>query len=426
MNDIFIFFRNLIYIFVGLMWVKYYLFLLISPFYPIRELLRNVKHKKQLEAADKLDDFNPKVSIIIPAWNEEVGIIKTVKSVISNDYENIEVIIVNDGSTDNSDKIIKQFIKYLKINKIPGHDKIEYVYQENGGKGRALNTGIEHSTGDIILTMDADSAIDSNGIYNLVQYYLDPKIMAVVGNVKVAQNNTIVGLLQQLEYYFGFYFKRAYSMLGAEYIFGGACASFRRTVFEQLGLFDISNKTEDIEMSMRTRFAGMECAYAENVVAYTEGASTAFGLINQRVRWKKGRFDTFWKYRSMFFSTSDNHNTYLSFFILPLAMISELQLLIEPLAIAILITYSIIASDYLSLSLGIIFIFQTYLVACVFNNEKVRLGRLLSFVYTWPLFYVLVWIEFLSLCKSIVMTLRGEEIEWQRWDRTGIGSEINL
>lgn len=408
------------------MWVKYYLFLLISPFYPIREKLRKVKAFKKLAKEGKLVNFNPKVSVIIPAWNEEVGILKTIKSVLSNDYDNVEIMVVNDGSTDNSDKIIKNFIKYLKTNNIPGHEDITYIYKENGGKGHALNAGIERSSGDIILTMDADSAIESDGIRNLVNYYADPEIMAVVGNVKVANNNTIVGLLQQLEYYFGFYFKRAYSLLGSEYIFGGACASFRREVFEKLGLFDVSNKTEDIEMSMRTRYAGMKCTYAENVITYTEGASNIFGLINQRVRWKKGRFDTFWQYKSIFFSTQDDHNATLSFFILPLAMLAEAQLLIEPLAISMLITYSFISSDYLSLSLGIFFIFQTYLVACIFNNSKIELTRLFSFIYTWPLFYILVWIEFLALLKSISMSIKGEEIEWQRWKRTGIGNEINL
>jgi poly-beta-1,6-N-acetyl-D-glucosamine synthase len=426
MSDLFVYFRNLIYIFVILMWVKYYLFLVISPFYPIREKLRRVKAFKKLSNDNKLDTFNPKVSVIIPAWNEEVGILKTIKSVLSNDYDNLEIVVVNDGSTDNSDRIIKDFIKYLKFNKVPGYGCITYVYKENGGKGHALNAGIERCTGDIILTMDADSAIESNGIKNLVKYYADPEIMAVVGNVKVANNNTIVGLLQQLEYYFGFYFKRAYSMLGSEYIFGGACASFRKEVFEKLGLFDVSNKTEDIEMSMRTRYAGMKCTYAEDVIAYTEGASSIFGLINQRVRWKKGRFDTFWQYKSMFFSTHDDHNTSLSFIILPLAMLAEVQLLIEPLAISMLITYSYISSDYLSLSLGIFFIFQTYLVTCIFNNSKIEIGRLLSFVYTWPLFYILVWVEFLSLLKSILMSIKGEEIEWQSWKRTGIGNEINL
>jgi poly-beta-1,6-N-acetyl-D-glucosamine synthase len=426
MPDLFIFFRNLIYIFVILMWVKYYIFLVISPFYPIREKLRKVRAYKKLEVEGGKSNFNPKVSVIIPAWNEEVGILKTIKSVLSNDYENIEVVVVNDGSTDGSDRIIKDFIKYLKFNKIPRYDCITYIYKENGGKGHALNTGIERATGDIILTMDADSAIESDGIGNLVKYYADPEIMAVVGNVKVANNNTIVGLLQQLEYYFGFYFKRAYSMLGSEYIFGGACASFRKEVFEKLGLFDVTNKTEDIEMSMRTRYAGMKCTYAEDVITYTEGASNILGLISQRVRWKKGRFDTFWQYKSMFFSTSDNHSTPLSFFILPLAMMSEAQLLIEPLAISILITYSFISGDYLSLSLGIFFIFQTYLITCIFNNSKLELGRLISFVYTWPLFYILVWIEFLALFKCILMSIKGEEIEWQSWKRTGIGNEINL
>lgn len=128
----------------------------------------------------------------------------------------------------------------------------------------------------------------------------------------------------------------------------------------------------------------------------------------------------------MFFSTHDEHSAALSFFILPLAMLAEAQLLIEPLAISMLITYSFISSDYLSLSLGIFFIFQTYLVACIFNNSKTELCRLFSFVYTWPLFYILVWIEFLALFKSILMSVKGEEIEWQSWKRTGIGNEINL
>lgn len=422
MIDIFVLFRNLIFIFVFLMWIKYFLFLVVSPFYPLREHMR----KFRAYSKEKNKMFKPKVSVIIPAWNEEVGIIKTVRSVIANTYHNIEMIIVNDGSTDNSDKVIRDFLTRIKHSKEQSNGTIKYIFKENGGKGKALNTGIENASGEIILTIDADSALSKDAISNLVHYYRDPEIMAVVGNVKVANNNTIVGLLQQLEYYFGFYFKRAYAMLGAEYIFGGACASFRKTVFDELGIFDTSNKTEDIEMSMRTRWAGMKCTYAEDVVCYTEGASTISGLINQRVRWKKGRFDTFVKYRHMFFSTDDHHNSALSFFILPYAMLAEFQLLFEPIAIAIMIAYSVISSDYLSLSLGIFFIFQIYLITAIFNNERIKPGILIKFPFTWPLFYLLVWIEYLALCKSIMMTLKGDDIVWQKWERKGIGSEINV
>ncbi len=426
MNSAFLFFRDIILIFVILMWIRYYLFLLLSPFYPIKEHLRYIKSMRRRKELRIREPYNPKVSVVIPAWNEEVGVLKTIKSVLYNDYKNTEIIVVNDGSTDRTHELVTKFITDGLKEKLFTKSTIMYIYQENGGKGKALNKGVESSTGEIILTMDSDSALESNAITNLVKYFVDPKIMSVVGNVKVAKNNTIVGMIQKLEYYFGFYFKRAYSILGAEYIFGGACASFRREVFEKIGMFDVSNKTEDIEMSMRTRSAGFECTYAENVVCYTEGAADIKGLVSQRVRWKKGRFDTFWKYKRMFFSANENHNSWLSFFILPYAMLSEVQLLIEPIAISLLITYSIIASDYLSFAIGLLFIFQIYLVTSIFGDKGFKIGKILSFPFTWILFYFLVWIEFLSLVKSITMTIAGEEIEWQDWKRQGIQEEINV
>lgn len=146
------------------------------------------------------------------------------------------------------------------------------------------------------------------------------------------------------------------------------------------------------------------------------------GLVNQRIRWKKGRFDTFWKYRNMFFSPEDRHNAFLSFFVLPYAMLSELQLIFEPIAISVLIGYSIVTTDYLSLAIGLFFIFMIYFVTTFFQSDKPNLKILLSFPFTWSLFYVLVWIEFLSLYKSLSMSFKGKDIVWQKWDRQGVGT----
>ena len=416
--------RNIVFIFVVAMWFKYFLFLLISPFYPIQEHLRYIRATKKRQAEGLPDTFAPKLSVVVPAWNEEVGILKTISSLVGNGYENLEVVVINDGSTDNSDRITRDFIKeFEKLN--PKHKgMIRYIYQPNGGKGKALNNGILHATGEIILTMDADSAIEEGGLEKLVRYYRDPEIMCVVGNVRVGNTSTVVGLMQHLEYYFGFYFKRAYAMMGAEYIFGGACASFRKSVFDTIGLFDTENKTEDIEMSMRCRYAGYKCTYAEDVITYTEGASNVMGLVNQRIRWKKGRFDTFLKYKHMFFSASDKHNAFLSFFVLPYAMLSELQLLLEPIAISVLVGYSVITGDYLSLTIGLFFIFQIYLVTSFFHGTWPNWLILFSFPFTWTLFYFLIWIEFLSLYKSIAMSFQGTDITWQKWERKGIGESV--
>jgi biofilm PGA synthesis N-glycosyltransferase PgaC len=420
MNEYFVFFRNMAFFFATAMLVKYYIFLLLTPFYPVKEAWRRLRLKKLRRLHGR--KYEPLVSVIIPAWNEEVGVLKTIKSVLRNTYKKVEIVVVNDGSTDNSDQIVREFIQKGIGGGRFEEEKIRYFYKENGGKGKALNFGIERARGEIIVTIDADSILDRHALVRLIEYFEDDKIDAVVGNVRVSKNHSLVGYAQKLEYIFGFYFKRAHAILGAEYIFGGACAAFRKKeVFDRLGLFDTSNKTEDIEMSMRIRFYGLHCAYAENVICYTEGASTIHGLVNQRLRWKKGRMDTFLKYRRFFFSLDwRRHNFFLAWFVLPFSLLAEAQLFFEPISITFLASYSFISGDYLSITLGALFVFVIYIVNAFFAHDGVSLRMLVLFPFTWPLFYFLVWVEYLALLKSLKMVIRGDDIEWQKWKRQGV------
>jgi len=417
--DWFVTLRTISYTFATLMLVKYFVFLMLAPFYPLKENLRKIRMAKRRKEHGYAP-YQPLVTVIIPAWNEEVGLQRTIRSVLNSNYKKFEIIIVNDGSTDRTDELVRKLINSKDI----GGKRLRYISKSNGGKGTALNVGIERARGEIIFTLDADSMLAPSALRKIVNYFADETIAAVVGNVKVGTNYTILGYLQQLEYQFGFYFKRAHAVLGAEYIFGGANSAFRKSaVFDQLGHYDTANKTEDIEMSMRTRFYGLRCTYAEDAVVYTEGASSVMGLINQRLRWKKGRFDTFGKYRMMFFSFNRNHNKALSFFVLPFSLLAEFQLLFEPIAIALLVTYSVISGDYISLALGSLFVFTLYVVNALFAHEG-RPKLILSFIFTWPLFYILVWIEYVALIKSIQLIFRGTDVEWQNWSREGlIGGE---
>lgn len=412
--------RNIAVFFATIMLIKYYIFLIIAPWYRVKEAYRRYRFAEYYHKASQAAPYQPLVSVVVPAWNEEVGIIKTVKSLLANTYHRLEIVVVNDGSTDRTHQKVINFLKTKAAHMRQPHVRVVYKRTSNGGKGKALNNGIMMAHGDIIVTMDADSIFAPNAIENLVRYFADPTVDAVVGNVKVANGKSIIGRMQALEYLFGFYYKRAHCVMGAEYIYGGACAAFRRaTTFDAYGLFDFTNKTEDIEMSMRTKYYGLKSCYAEDVVCYTEGASTITGLVNQRLRWKKGRFDTFVKYRRMFFSGDKRHRKTLGWFVLPFSLLAELQLLFEPIAITLLITYSIIADDFVSLALGTLFVAVTYVMVGLFSREF-RPGLILLYPFTWPLFYFLVWIEYMVLVKSLVMSLRGEEIEWQRWDRKGI------
>ena len=409
--------RNLTRIFAALLLFKYTLFLVVAPFHKVKEALRSLRIAK----ARRNHPYEPLVSVLVPAWNEEIGILSTIESLLDNTYPRIEIVVINDGSTDRTNRIVRNFLQTNRnLFSLTGKSFV-YGYKTNGGKGNALNLAIKRARGEIIITIDADSIADRNMVRNIVHYFGDDNVDAVVGNVKVAGEIGFLNLLQRLEYLFGFYHKRAHSALGAEYIYGGACAAFRKsTVFDKIGLFDTSSITEDIEMSLRTRFHGHEAVYADDAICYTEGAGSVVGLIKQRLRWKKGRFEAFSIYKRMFFSTKIHHNRWLAWVILPFALLAELQLLFEPFGLTLLVLYSYITGDYSSLVLGALFIGIMYIVVGLFTEKAKNWWIIPLLPFTWMMFYALVWIEYLALMKSITATFRSEAIAWQKWHRKGI------
>lgn len=407
---------DIIRFFALVMLVKYSFFIIIAPWHHVKEALRQRKIRRLGGQV-----YRPLVSVLIPAWNEEVGILSTIKSVLANSYPSIEVVVVNDGSTDATEAKIKNFLKSRQYAKWQAAGKrVRYYAQPNSGKGKALNQAITKSKGEIIITMDADSVADGAMVGNIVRYFADPTVDAAVGNVKVAGRLTFLNLLQRLEYLLGFYNKKAHSLLNAEYIYGGACAVFRRSTFEQIGLFDDSSITEDIEMSLRTKEQGLRSVYADDAICYTEGASSIMGLLKQRLRWKKGRVEAFIKYRRLFLSTNIKHNKWLTWVILPLSALSDLQLLFEPLGVALLFSYSLLTSDYSSIASGILFVSLLYITVGLTTERGRNLWLILAWPFTWAIFYFLVWIEYVALLKTIATTIRVEGVVWQRWQRKGI------
>ena len=422
-ESVYIIIRNLTRIFAAIMLVKYTVFLLVAPFHRVKESLRKyrIAQRRQSLAHRRLKSYEPLVSVIVPAWNEEVGILSTLQSIVSNTYSNIQIVVVNDGSTDTTHERVMAFINKFNSRMRNDNKTIVYHAKKNEGKGTALNHAIERLTSDIVITIDADSVADKYMVERIVAYFEDPRVDAVVGNVKVAGDISFINLLQRLEYLFGFYHKRAHSVLGAEYIYGGACAAFRKaTVFDKLGLFDTSSITEDIEMSMRTRANGHTAVYADDAICYTEGASSIMGLIKQRTRWKRGRFEAFGRYKGLFLSLKTHHNKWMTWFILPFALLAELQLLFEPIGITLLVVYSYITGDYSSLLLGAVFMGLMYLVVGLMTERAKNWWIVPLAPFTWMIFYALVWIEYMALLKSISSLVRAEGMTWQRWQRKGI------
>lgn len=365
----------------------------------------------------------PSVSVLIPAWNEEVGIVKTIQSVLDTNYPILQVVVINDGSTDGTHEQITRFMQGNE--RLREGTSLAYLKLENGGKARAMNSGLMQATGEIVVTVDADSAMHPDAIAKLVRCFDDPEVGGVAGNVVVANRRKPIEWMQQMEYLYGFFFKRADSLFNSVYIIGGAAAAYRREVLQQVGGFDHSIITEDIEMSTRILSRGYKTRYAADAVIYTEGPSEWRGLCNQRLRWKYGRLLTFLKYRRLFFSA--RHNPYLSFLLLPTALYAEILLLAETVLLATFILYTVCTSDYMPLAFVTAFL-TTVVATQIALDPLRRFHRNLLWLapVAWLVFYAVDLVELQALVRSIRRLVLRRELQWQKWIRVGVLSDPRL
>lgn len=392
--------------------LKYVFHLLIVPWYPAVEAVRSRKRPI---------NYRPLVSVIIPAWNEEVGIKATIASVLKTRYSHLEIIVVNDGSTDRTHEVATEFIAEYQKKHQGGGTPILYKYVSNAGKAHALNCALAMARGEIVITIDADSVMDPRAIKNMVKHFTDPRVASVAGNVVIGNRTKPIGLIQQLEYVYGFYFKRADSLLNAVYIVGGAAAAYRKDVIEKLGGFDENIITEDIELSTRLQDNGHHVRYAADAIVYTEGPSDFAGLCRQRLRWKFGRLLTFYKYRHLFFSFKRGHNFYLSFFILPIALFAELLLFFEGMLLMAFYAYTFYTNDFAPL-VFVILLLTVVVCLQILTDRNARYHRnlLLLAPIAWILFYFMDIVEYQALIRSIRRLITKEKPFWQRWVRVGI------
>lgn len=362
----------------------------------------------------------PSVSVLIPAWNEEVGILNTLRSTLAADYNNYEVIVINDGSTDKTDQLLSEFIaQYNPNNPI----KLRYFALENGGKAKALNHALQYANGEIVLTIDADSLMHPKAIRNMVKKFSSDKVAAVAGNVAIGNGHAGLGIIQQLEYLCGFFMKRADSVFNAVYIIGGAAAAYRRSVLIEAGGFDHNVITEDIEISTRILGMGYHCRYAPDAIIYTEGPSDLKSLCNQRLRWKYGRFQTFIKHRELFFNSSKTNNYYLSWLLLPTALYAEFLLLLELPLLTLFFTYIVYTGDYITLSLCILLISALVSFQTSYDSQPRFHVRMLYYApIAWLIWYVVDAVEFQALIRSLKRLKRKEGLQWQSWNRTGLAN----
>lgn len=416
--------RFIIIIFATVLLSKYFIYMCLSPWYEVLLALKQRRFRGLRKTP-----FNPRVSVLIPAWNEGTGVITTINTLLNSAYKNLEIIVINNASTDNTEQNLKKLIREYYDAHAVAKDRIEIVYalETTQGKGHALNRGLSIATGEIIVSIDADCSVPSSTINHFVTHFEDTDVMAAVGNVRIGDTTHLLGVVQYLEFLFSFYFKKADALMNTIYIIGGAAGAFRKKVFDDLGPYSLTNITEDIELSVRIQNAGMKIAYASDAIVYTEGATTMSGLMKQRLRWKRGRFETFAEHKKLFFSTRKEHRKILTLLILPLALFGELQLFFEIFFLLFLYVFSYLMNDYSSFISGVAVVSSMFVVQIAFDKHKeTRLSFMLLAPIGWLLFYASTFVESQALIRAVWGYARGSEVKWQKWERTGVFNQKTL
>lgn len=399
--------------------VKMLLFLMIAPWY---KLWLTLHTNKQTYNAS----FQPLVSVLIPGWNEEIGLVPTIKTVLASTYRNVEIIVINDGSTDNSDTVIKQFLaKYATaMNSIPSAIPILYHYKKNEGKAVALNAGIALSHGDIIMCIDADCVLDKDCIGAFVEAMRDDNVMAVCGNVKVGNPGTMLSIIQLFEYAASFYARQADALLGTLYVISGAAGAYRRSVFDTVGTYgtNLRGGGEDVDLSIRVQQAGFRIAYAQDAIVYTEVPTTMHSLIKQRKRWTFSRFMTFKRYKSLIFSTKKEHNKVLTCVVIPLIIFNDWLYIIKMMLKISLYTAAVATGSFQVLAM-LVLLSMILTAVPLFQDKSFRVYILLSPI-SWLLSFISTYIEMYASASAIRSMLSNREVVWGAQQRQGAITSI--
>jgi cellulose synthase/poly-beta-1,6-N-acetylglucosamine synthase-like glycosyltransferase/peptidoglycan/xylan/chitin deacetylase (PgdA/CDA1 family) len=236
-----------------------------------------------------MPDPPPSVTVLIPAHNEESVIVQTVTSVLLSDLEDLQIIVVNDGSTDKTRELLDYSFSH--------EPRVRIIHQVNRGKAAALSLALSQADTEIVVTIDADTEIEPDAIRKLIRHFSDPTVGAVAGNVKVGNRSRWLTRWQALEYITSQNMeKRAFDLLNCITVVPGALGAWRKKAIEAAGGITADTVAEDADLTIAIRRLGWRVSYDEEAIAWTEAPETAGQLIRQRFRWTFGTLQSFWKH----------------------------------------------------------------------------------------------------------------------------------
>jgi cellulose synthase/poly-beta-1,6-N-acetylglucosamine synthase-like glycosyltransferase/peptidoglycan/xylan/chitin deacetylase (PgdA/CDA1 family) len=350
--------------------------------------------------------FHPPMSVIVPAFNESVGIERAVRSLAASDYPDFEVVVVDDGSTDGTGEIVEAL-------ELP---QVRLVHQANAGKAAALNRGMSETRHEIIAMVDGDTVFEPDTLCHLVRPFADSGVGAVSGNTKVGNRRGLLGRWQHIEYVMGFNLdRRLYDVLRCMPTVPGAVGGFRRRALADIGGVSEATLAEDTDITLGVGRAGWRVVYAGDARGWTEAPSNLSGLWRQRYRWSYGTMQAVWKHRAAIWRPGEERIgrraiPYLVLFQIALPMLAPIVdvfalyglLFLDPLPV---VAYWV-GFNALQLLLGV--------YAFRLDGEPARplwAVPLQQFVYRQLMYLVVI--------ESVITALMGKRLAWQNVERSG-------
>jgi poly-beta-1,6-N-acetyl-D-glucosamine synthase len=240
----------------------------------------------------------PKVSVLVPAYNESRTIEAALDSLLALNYPEYEVLVIDDGSTDDT------LLRARHYEGDHGKCTVKVIHKKNGGKWSAHNTGFKRARGELILCIDADSRLDPQSLKHMVSRMADPRVDGVAGQMRVRNRVNLITRLQGLEYLIANGCVRlSQGFWGCVLIVPGPIGLFRRTAMENVfakytsdtktlgadaGPFEGDTFAEDFDLSMSVLCLGGNIVYEPDALSFTKSPDSHFSLLNQRYRWIRG------------------------------------------------------------------------------------------------------------------------------------------
>jgi len=350
--------------------------------------------------------FEEPVSIVVPAYNEAVGIERAVRSLVTSDYPEFEVIVVDDGSTDGTAELVEAL----------GLSNVLVLRQPNRGKPAALNRGIQAARHPVVVMVDADTVFEPGTLRNLVQPFASPEIGGVSGNTKVGNRRSLLGRWQHIEYVMGFNLdRRLYDTLQCMPTVPGAIGAFRRQTLLDVGGVSSATLAEDTDLTLAVGRAGWRVVYVEDARAWTEAPSSLRALWRQRYRWSYGTLQAVWKHRAAMWRRGESRIgrrglPYLVLFQITLPLLAPLIDLFSLYGLLFLQVREVLAFwvVFTTLQLGL----GWYAFRLDRESPRVLWSMpLQQFVYRQLMYLVVI--------ESVLTAVRGTPLHWRPISRSG-------